>query len=242
MRKFFLVCSVMVATFVFAASGFALERRTARLTADLDGWSSASTCTIQYYNICTGWVWILSGFGPSNVFGVVNDRCPCNGTESLLTTQTLTWTGAPAGYGFTGTMGVFNVDANNCPSGAAIQSQPWLPTGSASYQLVNWNAVVANPKFCLLYTTGPASSNPFGIACEHPAAGPTGPAACGSCYPTSRVNHSFDYGTVSGPLCPPASFFNDGSACDAQIIVAEGLTCQVAVEPQTWGNIKNLYR
>lgn len=241
MRKFFLVCSVMVATFVFAASSFALEKRTARLTTELpDGWGSAATCAVQYYNICTGWVWILSGFGSDGRFGVVNDKC--FGVARLVQTQTLTWTGAPAGYGFTGTMGVYNVDANLCPTGAALQSQPWLPTGSASYQVMNWNVVIPNTKFCLLFTAGPNAANPMGLAFEHPSAGPTGPAACGTCYPTSRVNHSFYFGTTGSPLCPGSVLFNDGALCDAQMIVAEFMSDVVSVEPQSWGNIKNLYR
>ena len=39
----------------------ALEKRPAR-APDRDAWTESSTVTIGYYNICTGWVWVWSGW------------------------------------------------------------------------------------------------------------------------------------------------------------------------------------
>lgn len=241
MRKFFLACLAMTATLALASSSFALEKRVMRNTVDPDGWNSATTCQSTYFNTCTGWLWVWSGFGPGERVGVTNARC-CVG--NLTQTQTYSLHGAPSGYGFTGTIAVQNADANLCPVGAPLASQPWLGAGdgSAITLLVhNWNVAIPNATFALVYTFGPAASSPIDIITEHPLAGPTGPEACGTCYPTSRVNHSFDWLTTSTPLCP-GSAFNDGSGCSAQICVIQFMSCGVAVEPQTWGNIKNLYR
>lgn len=63
MRRFFVTASVLVAAMVFATSVPALEKRSALLTAErADGWNASLTSTIAYYNICTGWVWVWSGW------------------------------------------------------------------------------------------------------------------------------------------------------------------------------------
>jgi hypothetical protein len=235
----------MTAVLALASSSFALEKRVVRNTVDPDGWSSAATCQSTYFNICTGWLWVWSGFPANERVGVTNDRC-CTGdpTPVLAQTQQYQLTATPPGYGFTGTIAVHNADALRCPVGAPLASQPWISDGndtSISIQVKNWNVVIP-ATFALVWTFGPASGNPTEIITEHPLAGPTGPVACGTCYPTSRVNHTFDWGSVSAPGCP-GSTFADGSGCDAQICVFEFVDgCTIAVEPQTWGNIKNLYR
>ena len=71
-------------------------------------------------------------------------------------------------------------------------------------------------------------------------AGPTGPEACGTCYPTTRPNHSFDYGTAGSPACP-GSPFNDG-ICDAQLFWNADLASTASVESRSWGTIKGLSR
>ena len=94
------------------------------------------------------------------------------------------------------------------------------------------------------YTNGPFPSN-HGIATDHPAAGPTGPQACGLCFPSTRSTHTFLYGTPASPLCPGEPL-NDG-VCDAELLgwsvtyacVHDGPD---AVEQASWGAIKNLYR
>jgi hypothetical protein len=83
--------------------------------------------------------------------------------------------------------------------------------------------------------------NPLGIGGDHPAAGPTGPQACGACYPTTRVNHSYYYGTASSPLCPGSVFFNDG-VCDSQLLMDASQIRFLSVEDRSWGTIKHLYR
>ncbi|HET9886612.1 MAG TPA: hypothetical protein VFR10_03800, partial [bacterium] len=87
--------------------------------------------------------------------------------------------------------------------------------------------------------------NPMSFGTDHPAAGPTGPNGCGSCYPADRVGHSFLYQDAGNSLCP-ASAFNDG-VCDAELFwdtdtIGLNLDGTVSVEGKSWGQIKNLYR
>ncbi|MFN8178160.1 MAG: hypothetical protein U0167_09530 [bacterium] len=230
---------------VIAAPSLALEKQSRPFTGDnrADHWRAASSCDIVYYNFCTGWVWIWSGWGPGDRLGVSFNSCCGNGnnTTAVGTTFVYFGTGAPAGYGFTGTMDVFDADANQCPTGASIASLPFLPVGG------QWNtpdfgfATVPDSTFAVVITMGPSASNPSAIESDHPAAGPTGGIACGTCYSNTRVNHSFYWGTNAAPLCPGSSF-NDG-VCDAQLIMDAGVRCTlVSIEPTTWGAVKNLYR
>ena len=145
---------------------------------------------------------------------------------------------------------MFNADSTGCLVGSTLDAQPFLP-------LSNWNqidflpAVSVGPSFAVTYTLGSGTADPVAIASDHPAVGPTGPAACGNCYPTTRGNHSFFYGAAATPLCP-GSALNDG-VCDAELLwdaqvmygagaPTDCASFPVSVQEQTWGSIKALYR
>jgi hypothetical protein len=243
MRKFFLTAFVLAATLCLAGSSFALEKTSVTLSDDSrpDGWSAGSSCYIIYYNFCTGWVWVWSGWTPGDILGVcVNSCCPAGTASSLDVSWHFIRTGSPAGYGFTGQAQVSAANASCCPTGAPIASQTFLPVAGWNGYL--WGASVPST-FVVTVSTGPGAvpANPMALDTEHAAAGPTGPAACGFCWPVGRVNHSFYYGTATAPLCP-GSPFNDG-VCDNELRWEFGLTCStISVEESSWGTIKNLYR
>jgi len=246
MRKFFVTTFVLAAMTCLATSAMALEKRATSFDGNgSDDWNAGATCRVKYYNICTGWVWCWSGFGDGGRVGlVVNSCCGAGEQAALLQSNHFLCTGAPSGYGFTGTIAVHNVDANDCPVGAAIASQPFLPTPVASFHTVAWGGVPVPSEFAIVVTMSDGTggiANPAQLGTDHPAAGPTGPAACGTCYPANRPNHSFAYGTLSSPACP-GSTFNDG-ICNAQLFWDVDLLCgTVSVEESSWGSIKGLYR
>ena len=240
MRKFFMTAFVLGAMLVFATSGLALEK-TAMRTTEVDGWSSAgtSTCSIQYWNSCVGWVWTWSGWSPNDFIGVCYESC-CGGGGTVNSMDIFTTTGAPAGYGFTGLLETYAADGNCCPTGAPTASVPTLfepPTQIGNYPLGG----SVGSSFVVTFTHGPGGSGPFRHVTDFAAAGPTGPQACGTCYPTTRVSNSYYYGTPTSLLCPGTKL-NDGT-CDVEFRWTANLTCgPVSVEDETWGGIKNLYR
>lgn len=236
MRKFFMTAFALSAVLVLASSSFALERTTIRATDDLGNqWNAGSTCNVSYYNVCTGWLWVWSGWVPGDGIGVCITSC-CPGQTQLTQSTMDVISAAPPGYGFTGTIQVNAADANCCPTGAPIQQQAWLPV--TRLNTYAWNANVPS-NFVISVTFGPATDGNLNKpATDHPAAGPTGPQPCGACYPATRVNHSFAY-PAAAP-CPGSAFF-DG-VCNAELEWTASLSCEVAVEPESWGNIKNLYR
>lgn len=245
-RLRFLVLATLIALLCFASTSAALEKTTARISDEHpDDWSRASTsCQVVYYNICTGWIWVWSSWTAEDRLGTwFSSCCPGGfGNHQLIDTFVYFPQGSPSGYGFTGTMDVFTADAQGCPTGAPLESSPFLPTSG-------WNSVswAANPvdvsagDFVVALTTGNTTiGNPMQIATDHPTAGPTGPPACGTCFPTTRTARSFYYGTPSSPICPGSSL-SDG-LCDAAFLWDVDVSCATAVETQSWGKIKDLYR
>ncbi|MBZ0267916.1 hypothetical protein K8I85_07160, partial [bacterium] len=153
------------------------------------------------------------------------------------------WTGAPSGWGFTGVLTVSDA-SNGCP-GTEFGSHPVLPVNGAVAD--TWTGIPAGP-VVLTYEFGPADPDEWppppsrvSIPTDHPAAGPTGPQACGYCYPSTRPIHTFHFGTSDSPLCP-GSPLNDG-VCDAEALYwSAQFSCAISVEPTSWGSLKNLYR
>jgi hypothetical protein len=237
MRKYFITAFAPAASLVFATSGLALEKTAARVTDDTrPNWSAGTTCSVGYYNTCTGWVWVWSGWGPTEVIGVCFDNCCTPNGGALISNWAFVWTGAPAGYGFTGTIAVSSADGN-CSPVNTLASQTFLPVSGWNQFL--WNTNVGS-SFVISVTHGPASGSPLAYASDHPAAGPSGPAACGTCFAPTRANHSYYYGTSSSPLHPGSSL-NDG-VCAAQWLWDAQVSCVVSVEQSSFGAIKNLYR
>jgi hypothetical protein len=235
----------LIATIVMSTSAMALERKAVPFDDNRsDDWNAGATCRVNYYNICTGWVWCWSGFGDDFRIGLVVQTCTPEPGYWLLQSSHFLCSPAPSGYGFTGTIAVYHIDANNCPIGAPIASQPYLPTYiTFPFSVVQWGVVLPVPSnFALVITTAEDQglTSPAQFGTDHPAAGPTGPVACGTCYPPSRPNHSFGYGTSASPICP-GSTFNDG-ICNAQLFWDVDFLDTISVEPSSWGSIKGLYR
>ncbi len=234
MRRSFLLSFALSA--ILADPAPALDKIRVLDTAGDDGWASGSTCSIVYYNRCTLWSWAWNAFEDDGRFGVCADAC-CGPEEvgSLSATRLRIFTSAPIGWGWTGSISIMNVDANCCPT-TVLASQPYLPRGP--FDVVSWSQAV--PSHFAVVVTTPSAYSPATFGTDHPAAGPTGPQACGFCYPLDRVNHSYVWGTAASPTCPGSTFY-DG-VCDAQLRWDISLSCEVSVDAGSWGSVKNLYR
>jgi hypothetical protein len=235
MRKCFVTAFVLV--LLVASASFALEKTAMRAT-DIersDQWNAQTTCSVGYYNYCTGWIWVWGGWSPFDIIGVCyNSCCDPGDITALMTTWELVYTAAPAGYNFTGMIEVRPACDACIPP---IAGQPF-------YFYSGWNGhawgVPVPNSFLVTVTMGPGPALPSRFASDHPAAGPTGPQACGYCYPMPRTCHSFYYGTAASPFCPGTSL-TDGICC-VEFVWDCALTCDIAVEQESWSNIKALYR
>jgi hypothetical protein len=246
MRGTFVATLAVMMVLVLASASVTLEKTALRVT-DLERpneWNPQSVCTVAYYNYCTGWIWVWGGWSPTDVIGVCYDDC-CNlyaypGSRSvLMRTWELVYTAAPPGYCFTGVIEVWDpVDdpINRCPVNLLAAAPFYFYSGWNGH---SWGISVSNP-FVVTVSCGYVPGLPSRFASDRPAAGPTGPQACGYCYPMPRTCHSYYYGTVASPLCP-GSTLTDGICC-AEWIWYAGLACPIAVRDDSWANIKALYR
>jgi hypothetical protein len=235
MRKCFVAAFVLV--MLVASSSFALEKTAVRATdiERADSWSAATTCSVAYYNYCTGWIWVWSGWSPTDMLGVCFNPC-CrnpNGLAGLQATWEYIWTGAPAGYGFTGTIEILP----ECTPSVPIAGAPFYFYSGWNGHV--WGVQVPDP-FMVRVTLGPTPASPMTIMTDHPAVGPTGPQACGYCYPNPRTCHSYYLGTSGSPYAAGVSM-SDGICC-VELVWDAQFSCNVAVEDASWANIKALYK
>jgi hypothetical protein len=211
----------------------ALEKRSRAMDHDRNEvWSATTTVTIRYYNLCTGWIWVWSGWAPGEETGVCLNF-PFN--SGLGATWALAFTPQPSGYGFTGTISVR--DRCDC-TGNVLASQPWLPI--SGWTAHAWNIGVSRSFLIDIVWAAPAGfTNGSAIASDHPATGPTGPQSCGICFPSTRVVRSKYFG-VGGANCTGVPL-ND-YVCDVEFLVDFGLKGVVRADEISWGQVKNLYR
>ena len=223
-----------LAALVGAPSGArALERVPSLAPADPeDAFRSGQTCTISYYNLCTGWAWIWYDWEPGDRLGVAFQGCG----EQVVTSRMWVEQAPLAGYGFTGWVRLFLADVNDCPVGAPLQTQAFVAV--SGWNSHDWS-VVASSRFAIEVEFGPAPDNPTWLMSDRPAIG-GGTFGCGNCYPATRVTHSFVWSSGGVRLCPGSPFF-DGF-CNAELLMQADMRYATAVEPSTWAGIKSLYR
>ncbi|MGQ0722227.1 MAG: hypothetical protein ACT4PE_11760 [Candidatus Eiseniibacteriota bacterium] len=241
-----LTTATLLMVLAFASTSVALEKRVSLLDdSERDEWSRGTTpCRVIYYNTCQGWIWVWGSWNPGDQFGThFTSCCPGGyGFHQLLATTFLVGTQSPSGYGFTGSIDVWAADGQGCPTGPALRSTPYLPI--SGFQTIDWSSSpidVSGGDFVVTYTIANATlPDQVTFATDHPAVGPTGVAACGNCFPNTRVTRSFYYGTTSAPYCPGSSLF-DG-VCNAEFMIDVDLACATPVTQTSWGQIKGLYR
>jgi hypothetical protein len=246
-RLRFLASAASILLLASATSSMALEKRSVRMAdGGHESWSRGTTpCTVTYYNTCTGWIWVWSGWLQGDRLGTAFSACCPSGqnVHQLTAAWIFAATGSPSGYGFTGSLDVWSADAQECPTGPALHSQPFLPL--SGWNGFDWSLApidVSGGNFAITYTLAPGAAfpDPVSFSTDHPEAGPTGGPAAGTCYPTSRVVHSYWYGTAASPYCP-GSKLSDALA-DAEFLLDCDMICATPVQTSSWGQIKGLYR
>lgn len=232
LRLSLLAVAVALAT---SSTGSALERRTKSVDLDRDVWARGSSCSVAYYNLCTGWIWSWDGWFPDDRFGTVFQNC--GGAGATLESSWIFAENAASCYGFAGMIGVYDVDQNNCPVGLPLAEQPFCP--NSGWNVHSWNISVGG-EFAIQVRMVDGTGTDAAFASDHPAIGPTGPIPCGTCYPTSRTPRSFYWGDATTVRCPGDPLF-DGF-CNAQLLMDVEMSVPLGVESTSWAGLKALYR
>jgi hypothetical protein len=237
MHKPCLVVLVVAAVLAASVAG-ALEKAAVRATdVERGDWDVSYTITVAYYNYCTGWIWLWAGWSPNDVIGVCY-TCPLPEWDcAACVTRVLVYTAAPPGYGFTGSVDLWDTDSGCCPVSYIVGQPFYFYSGWNTHA---WGWTELGQKVVMTVTFGPAPGTPSRMASDHPAHGPTGPQACGFCYSIPRTCHSYYFGTATSPYCPGVSM-SDGICC-VEWVWEFGFCNPIDLQPSSWGNIKALYR
>lgn len=232
------VVATMLST---VASSYALEKVAIPAPEEEPAWSAAAAeVTVRYYNTCMGlaWYWPMS---TGSRLGVSFD-CPGPGSYTLVA-STLFFDEVQPSYGYTGSLTVYASDATSCPFGPPLASVPFVPNDG--FVINSWSTPVPS-SFVLAVTVGTGWGNLPRCVTDHPGHGSSGPAPCGTCYPSTRPTHSFFYGDGVDFLCPGIPFF-DG-VCNAELIWSVRVSTNTVTstdeltESKAWSGIKSLYR
>lgn len=252
MLRFMAQAIVVITLFAvaLARSARSLEVESVQGTSELGAWRASSSQTVAYYNVCTGWYWTWT-LNRGDRFGAVFDR-PV-GQTVLAGTDLLQYRWATCGYPYSAAVEIFALDEQGCPVGAPLASQPyvaqWDDANWGIWVAYDWNVPVP-PRFAFMMTFADWSyggedcvpSTPR-VVTDHPSAGPSGPQACGFCYPETREPHSFWFGDVSQWECPPWVMVDPFlETCVAELVCRARFESPVSASSASWGRIKSLYR
>jgi hypothetical protein len=251
LRKVILAAAVGLLAVSVAGNGLALERNKTltRFTAgdrDPGPWGAQTYCTVGYYNYCAGWVYVWSGWSPSDVVGVEfnAEDCPGYGGPDECRTFAFAWIyiwDSYPTYGFTASAGCARQDVVHGHLGEITHLEPpheWYP----GWALVDLGGCHVGPNGIVImhwdygqYPSFPTDARPLNC---NPG---DGSPPCMTC---PQPHHTYYYGSLatgnfSGSPFMAGVYFPSGNDWMLDVIwVCVGPT---AVEPSSWGNIKSMY-
>ncbi|MEZ5066002.1 MAG: hypothetical protein R3B81_14810 [bacterium] len=231
--------SCWVAILVSFSPALALERaREFVLDPSIESpWIGSETCEVRYFNICTGWVWYWAaqdGDRSGTVFETCHPGC------EVVTARAYFIDRGQTGRGYTALLGLYAVDENDCPQEPPLASVAYIQI--EGWQMFQFGGVPTPSRFALMATHASPIywDNAIGFVSDHPGAGPTGPVACGTCYPADRVTHSYDWGNRSTPVCPGELI--ESPVCPAEFLLDVQLSCTSAVSENSWSRVRSMFR
>ncbi len=203
------------------------------------GGGATGICSIAYYNICSGWIWVYSAGVISDEIGVVfdlpNDCAKVPGESCTNTAFWWYWRYTLPAYGYTVTYNLYNVDSEYCKTG------PSLGTLANQDPLEQW--------FCFP-GLGTTTSDLVAITATwdrgtHPREATDNNVSNvnAGCAPASTTAHSFYFGNSETQYCPPIDAFNDALG-PVQLLMDATFSCEEpsSTEPASWGAVKSLFR
>jgi len=243
MKKLLLVAALAISVVGLAYAD--LEFTPAKVPANLQespGGGAAGQCLVQYYNACSGWIYVWTGWLAGDMVGTIYDLpADCDpaafepGGCTLYEARFVIWTVLP-GWGYTVDFEVYDVDAQDClvtPALAGMYDVDF-PSGPSWWILGNFGPVPDKHAFTMAWDTGIYPT----IATDNPPSNYQAPYYCAG-YVVD--GHSYVFAASGTPYCPPV-FMNDGTY-DVNLYARNTYDCVVvATEEESWGGVKNLFR
>ncbi|MBM3319651.1 MAG: hypothetical protein FJY73_03130 [Candidatus Eisenbacteria bacterium] len=243
------VLSVQVLLFVLALSASADIPNRTRVPV-LEGISlhdrgaASGTCSIVYYNLCSRWLWVWSGWEPGDEVGVVFDLpADCGALPNEVCTNTefwWYWRYTTPGWGYTITFNLYRVDEEGCKVGASLATIPRYDPSGTHYpgplvfpEVVNLTGRVA---ITAMWDKG---TLPY-LATDNNAKNLAAPLLCPGYSPSPA--HSFSCGGMGAPYCPPLPF--EDAHGPVQILMEASFECRpvIGTAESSWSAVKTLFR
>jgi hypothetical protein len=202
-------------------------------------WAATVYCTLTYYNYWGGWIYVWSGWSPSDVIGLEYDLADCPPASDECTAIAGMWMyllDAYPSYGFTAAVHLYRAGDQAGHLGAPIywgEPQEWYDVWNLVIFLELYHAVILALHF----------ENPGTLAVTTEATAdmclpPSGDPPCLSC---PQPAYSYYYGSAATGNFSGSTFLsaNPNDLLFDAIIACVGPT---AVEPSTWGGVKTMYK
>jgi len=205
------------------------------------------TCSVVYYNICSGWFWLWSPFTDRDgrwmdqigvVFDLPEDCGKAPGSECTHLGFWWYWRYTRPGYGYTLSYHLWNADDGNCKVGPAI---------GALYRqdpVERWNYYPGLGSTTSDYVTITATMDkgalPYWVT-DNNHKNAAAPIRCAG-WPGPIEKHSFIFGEgYQGTICP--TYYVGDQLGPVQFLMRASFSCpETSIEPASWGTIKSLFR
>jgi len=195
--------------------------------------TSTSTCSIVYWNTCSGWIWAWAS--ALVVWGVVFDLpADCGALPGVVCENTgfwWYWLDAMPGYGYTVDYRLYNADESLCLVGPPLNTLPGIEP------LPRWNSYPGlgpvDSGFAAITVKYNCSSIPKIVTDNAHRNSMSG------CAPVPEEVHSVMYDL--GIPCPAFPVQDRVGPCN--ILMDATFSCEeTSIEPASWGAIKALFR
>lgn len=244
MKRLLLVSSLTL--FVAGASlADVIHERIAERDPGLAPPSGQSTltgaCTVVYYNLCSGWLWLWSGFRESDEIGVIFDLPNSCGKEpgEVCTNTDIWWYWRytqPGRYGFYISYSMYEVDENGCKVGLPIGTLNGIDPHERWNHMTGLGSATADR--VAIVATWDSGTLPYAATDNN--ASNANAAGCGGLIGTGNSVQFVDGGGAT-VYCPPARF-TDGLGYIDLVMLAR-FTCETTdTETMSWGEIKSLFQ
>jgi hypothetical protein len=242
MKKLLLVSFLTLAMAAVALADvpnrpYTADQETSSITT---GGGGSAVCTVVYYNTCSGWIWIYSGFAAGDEIGIIYDlAADCGGGACCHTGGFWYWRYTQPNYGFTVTYDLYDVDCNT-----GCRTSGSLGQFAGQDPVERWNAVpglgCVSGQCAAIVATFDKGTLPY--ASTDQSVGGIGPACVGANPPVIGSGNSVFYGNPGATAYCPPQFFGDAAGPVDFLAVAFFDCGGIATEDASWSDVKGLFR
>ncbi len=204
------------------------------------GGAGAGNCSIIYYNLCSGWIWLYSGFAAGDEVGVIFDLVgDCGKLPGAIICNTQGfwyWRFTSPKRGFTVSYNLFEADSIGCKVGASLGSL------ANSDPVERWNLLpglgCVSGNMAVISATFDAGTLPYLGTDDNESNAAGGPNCLGI---GAGTGNSVYYGRPSRTqYCPPL-YFSDGIG-PVDFMMDASWYSITATEDASWGDVKSLFK